>query len=314
MYRTEFPKIEHLKARIADHVREGSGWPTCILHVRTKTEDRPKVRGPLSIFLNLKGKSHCKAGSHEVVVGTNDFFLTNRGQVYDLNIDGDEEVETFNIHIEERLTEEVIAGHYLSEGSLLDIPDRSGPPVEFFTQLYRRDEGLDRIVRKIRNAKMEEIFDPLKESEMMCELTSYLLGRHQKVLRDLGQMPALRKGTREEIYRRLSVARDYMHSYFDRPLPLDRLAQMACMSRYHFLRRFRDVFGHTPHQYLMRIRLGKARTMLAETEVPISDIAFRLGYQDLSSFSRAFRKSFKEGPRAFRENNRRRQFAILVKS
>ena len=83
-------------------------------------------------------------------------------------------------------------------------------------------------------------------------------------------------------------------------LHLDDAASAADLSAFHFLRLFSRVLGVTPHQYLVRSRLRRAARLLADEERRISDIAFDVGFGDLSNFVRTFRRAAGVTPRAWR--------------
>jgi AraC family transcriptional regulator len=78
------------------------------------------------------------------------------------------------------------------------------------------------------------------------------------------------------------------------------LARDARLSPYYFLRTFRSVTGVTPHQYVRRARLRQAATWLRIERKKIVDIAFDCGFDDVSTFNRAFRAEFGVSPRAYR--------------
>jgi AraC-like DNA-binding protein len=83
-------------------------------------------------------------------------------------------------------------------------------------------------------------------------------------------------------------------------IDLERSARAAGLSPYHFLRLFATVLGVTPHQYLVRSRLRRAARLLAEEDRPITDIAYEVGFGDLSNFVRTFHRAAGVSPRAFR--------------
>ena len=72
------------------------------------------------------------------------------------------------------------------------------------------------------------------------------------------------------------------------------------MSPYHFLRTFRKVVGVTPHEYLLQMRLRRVCVELRRSSEPISTIAFRAGFSDLSTFNRQFRRMVKATPSNYR--------------
>jgi AraC-like DNA-binding protein len=83
-------------------------------------------------------------------------------------------------------------------------------------------------------------------------------------------------------------------------IDLESAAAETGLSPFHFLRLFTRVLGVTPHQYLVRARLRRAARLLAEDERPITDVAYDVGFGDLSNFVRTFRRAARLSPRDFR--------------
>ena len=75
---------------------------------------------------------------------------------------------------------------------------------------------------------------------------------------------------------------------------------MAGLSSFHFLRLFKEVLGVTPHQYLVRSRLRHAARRLADSTQSVTDIAFDVGFADLSNFVRTFHRAAGVSPSGFR--------------
>jgi AraC family transcriptional regulator len=92
----------------------------------------------------------------------------------------------------------------------------------------------------------------------------------------------------------------WMDANSHQPIDLDGAAGEARLSSYHFLRIFTRVLGVTPHQYLVRSRLRRAARLLAETTISITDVAFDVGFGDLSNFVRTFHRAAGVSPRGFR--------------
>ena len=82
--------------------------------------------------------------------------------------------------------------------------------------------------------------------------------------------------------------------------PVHRLAKVSGVSEAHFARSFKEAFGAPPHRYLLTRRIERAATMLRETDLPITDIAFQTGWSSLGTFGRTFRDVKNESPGAFR--------------
>jgi AraC-like DNA-binding protein len=92
------------------------------------------------------------------------------------------------------------------------------------------------------------------------------------------------------------------HSHLQ--INLEDVAAQADISPFHFLRLFSSVLGVTPHQYLVRSRLRHAARLLADDDRPVTDIAYDVGFGDLSNFVRTFHRAAGVSPRKFREASR----------
>ena len=89
-----------------------------------------------------------------------------------------------------------------------------------------------------------------------------------------------------------------------RQIGLEDAAEQAGISPFHFLRLFSEVLGVTPHQYLVRSRLRHAARRLAYDDSPITDIAYDVGFGDLSNFVRTFHRAAGASPLRFRQASR----------
>jgi AraC-like DNA-binding protein len=92
-----------------------------------------------------------------------------------------------------------------------------------------------------------------------------------------------------ELLRRLLRAKDRMDVASHEDWPVERLARVSRVSQAHFARSFKDAFGVPPHRYLLTRRLERARTLLRDTDLAITDIAFQTGWKSLGTFGRIFR-------------------------
>lgn len=90
----------------------------------------------------------------------------------------------------------------------------------------------------------------------------------------------------------------------EREINLEDAASEAGISPFHFLRLFSSVLGVTPHQYLVRSRLRHAARLLADDDLSVTDIAYDVGFGDLSNFVRTFHRAAGVSPRKFREASR----------
>ena len=100
---------------------------------------------------------------------------------------------------------------------------------------------------------------------------------------------------------RINAALNFAHANFHVNLNLDALADVACLSKFHFLRLFHDQVGESPISFLKRIRLERSACLLSYAHKrPIFDIALNCGFSSSQLFSRSFTDKFGCCPREFR--------------
>ncbi|NKF20880.1 helix-turn-helix domain-containing protein [Solimonas marina] len=107
-----------------------------------------------------------------------------------------------------------------------------------------------------------------------------------------------------ELLRRLLRAKDRMDAASYEDWPVSRLAQISHVSAAHFARSFHEAFGVPPHRYLLTRRIERAKTLLRDTDLPITTIAFQTGWRSLGTFGRIFREITGDTPSAVRLRER----------
>src|SRR5262245_64189443 len=101
-------------------------------------------------------------------------------------------------------------------------------------------------------------------------------------------MPARLSLAHDDVFRRLCRARDFLRAHHAEALRLETAARQAGLSRFHFLRLFRETFGETPHAFLTRVRLDQAKRLLEHDHASVTDVCLEVGFQSLGSFSSLF--------------------------
>ena len=130
------------------------------------------------------------------------------------------------------------------------------------------------------------------------EVGVWLAARFGELVSGRSRSP-IEAGVRDR--RRAVEAALWIDAHAHEPMDLESAAQAAGLSAFHFLRLFGKVLGVTPHQYLVRSRLRRAARMLADDARSITDIAFDVGFADLSNFVRTFHRAAGVSPRGFRQ-------------
>src|SRR5215218_9464044 len=101
------------------------------------------------------------------------------------------------------------------------------------------------------------------------------------------------------VYIHLLRAKDLIDRGYSHQLDVPALAREAHASVAHFSRSFKKAFGETPHQYLLRRRVERAKDLLRSTGLSVTDVCLEVGFRSLGSFSTAFRELVGEPPSVY---------------
>ena len=94
---------------------------------------------------------------------------------------------------------------------------------------------------------------------------------------------------RTNLYRRLVLAKLFIEKNYQDNINVDLIADESCFSKFHFIRLFKRIYGFTPHQYLIRVRVDKAKELL-EQDYPVEEVCALVGFESVSSFSALFKR------------------------
>lgn len=145
--------------------------------------------------------------------------------------------------------------------------------------LRRRVLALARAARKADAIDASVIFDALVDLQNTFEAS-------------IGRCPGRTYAQRRQVFLRLQRVRNYMATNCHLDLATDDLARMASYSPWHLIRAFNAAYGETPHVFLVRQRLDRARRLLRASPLAIAEIALASGFENRCAFSRLFRQSF----------------------
>jgi len=113
------------------------------------------------------------------------------------------------------------------------------------------------------------------------------------------------------LYKRIVQAKLFIDTHFGDNIHLDNIADEAYFSKFHFIRLFKTIYGKTPHQYLIRVRIENAKEFL-QKGISVTETCFIVGFDSVTSFSGLFRRYSKLSPSAFQRQFMKRQEQIKI--
>jgi AraC family transcriptional regulator len=275
-----------------------------ILHERAQQFYGEGV-GWLSIKSFHGGQAYYRVGRAHYLADETSYLILNHGQPYAITIDAETPVESFCLFFAPDFAAEVQHSLAASTERLLAQPYSPQPQVvNFFERTYPHDSILSPSLLQLRQMVNQLYCERSWLTEQFHQMMEQLLQAHIRVIQEVETLPAARAATREELYRRLHLAKDFAAAAFNQSLTLEDMAAVAGLSANHLLRTFKHLFRQTPYQYLTTRRLEQAQKLLRQTDCPVTDICFAVGFESLGAFSWLFRRRVGLSPIEYRRQTR----------
>jgi AraC family transcriptional regulator len=276
---------------------EGSrmGMDNLVLHASGRRHHVQDYPGPLSIKSVVRGQVTWIVEGKDLVVDTDTFLILNDQQKYSMDMEEPRPVETccafFQQGFVDRIAQDMTSPLQVS----LDTPLRAAPALRFLSRLHTDRKG--KILPRLRSLaeRCSEQLQPSSFEEDFLILSEELTTLHKEIAAQIARVPAAKRATQEELFRRLQVAREFLHGKVSQRVSLEEVAREACLSRYHLHRAFVRTFRQTPHAYLTTLRLNRARSLLT-SGTSVTEASMDVGFTSMSAFSRLFRAHFGVSP------------------
>ncbi len=257
-----------------------------------------------SINVVFHGSEAYTVGKRRINLFPGNFLVLNHGTVYKSEIRSLDPVQAFCVQFDRSYILDFRRSMEATEKQLLDQPQGVDyNPWNFLETLHPLQGDMKYNLLHLKRTLEEGAADELLFNEYLyhCLLNYYRIYNNE-VFTKSRSLQIMNTATRDEIVRRLTVAKDYIISNYSKDLKLEEIAGNAFMSVNHLLRNFKQAYNMSPHQFLTEVRLKQARHLLKTTKYPVNEIVQIVGFEDPSSFSRLFKNTFRVTPKTFRMN------------
>jgi AraC family transcriptional regulator len=255
--------------------------------------------GCLSIKGVLRGVAEWRTPAGRYLLYPDTLLTLNDRQTYSLSIDGLEQTETFCVFFPRGVVEDAVWAILAADEVLLERPQ--GGSFGFAERIRSNTGEVGRVWRSLAWAYRKD----LQQVDATVEYLALALAREAVSGKAASaRLPSAKASTRQEIMRRVNIARDAMEADIAFNWSLADLGSKATMSPYHFQRCFREIYGETPKAYLSRRRLERAASLLRLPGGPnVTEVCHLTGYSSLGSFSAAFRARYGQTPSEVRKRS-----------
>jgi AraC family transcriptional regulator len=269
-------------APAARDLASGEGWSVSEISCGLGPQDRPfeERHDRVTIAAVVAGSFLYRSDSGTALLYPGAFLLGNAGSCYECGHDHGVGDRCVAFHFAPSFFEGIASA--ITGSSRFRFPTGMLPPLRRLTA---------------RGVEMEIVAtdkNPLATEELAIRLVEAVLSAASGV-----PSASATPSTRDR--RRVSDVLRYVEECADRPLGLAELADVARLSKYHFLRSFRRTVGITPYQFLLSLRMRRAALALSTTSMSVAAIAFDCGFGDLSTFNARFRDVFGTSPHSLRK-------------
>ena len=158
----------------------------------------------------------------------------------------------------------------------------------------------DPLLTHLGFALWQELEQSAPVGKLYVQTAAHMLAVHlvRHYTSERGTIKDLSQGLTDQQMRRVM---DFVQAHLEQDLSLESLAHQTGFSPYHFTRLFRHATGESPHQFVLRQRIERARHLLKERDVPLAHVARESGFADQSHFTQVFKRQFGLTPRAYRQ-------------
>lgn len=256
---------------------------------------------PLTIGFTMEGSVIVATKEKQFALNKNSYLIMNYGKFL---TEFKAKTSAFRICFNLGFAEEVLKSLTTKTDYLLENPyEAPKQPVWFFEKAHFSDSRIIPLLKEIRTTVLNQPYDEIWLNEKLHILLERMLFIHRNILKEIQKLPAIKKSTRLELYRRINLAKDYIDDSITEPMTLEQMAKIASLSKHHFLRLFKQTFKETPYQYLIRRRLERFKSQRLQSNRSITEVCYQSGFEDLRNLERLFQKRFGISPRKYKESH-----------
>ncbi len=274
--------------------RPGSAQETTVVCARARYARCPPQKHNLCINAVRGGAIHFVVGNRRISVDDDTYLIFNEGRTFSALLREPHEAEGLIIFYPPGALAKVLSTLNAAPERLLDGAEPPPDPWQFTESLRWHDTLVSPLLNAIRAHVADGDSDVDRaslETHCLLLLESAVVAEQQ--LRGAAvRIASVRSSTRDELYRRVNWAADFIHSNYGRPLSLQEVANAARLSKYHLVRSFRQMHGVTPHTLLLEKRVRVARRLIETTDFDLNEIAERSGFGTRWSMFRQLRRRF----------------------
>lgn len=261
-----------------------------------------------SVRFGLEGTQEYHIENTQLKVNHNQFLVMNEGVEYTVNACDDEDVTMLAFCFNEDFVSDFIQFYRHSTPQLLEdhsLYRLEKNKVTFPLHTLQVNGHVNRLISRIVYAKTRLNDEEVDDYSIFNLILESVFADCNALSQFFSEQEIVKESTKVELFKRLSIARDYMQAHFAHDVNLNELSRVACLSPYHFHRAFKKTFGITPKKYVTGLRIERAKWLLINKSMSVQMVCHEVGFRDVSSFTRLFAGYTGMTPSIFRNSSRK---------
>lgn len=239
----------------------------------------------LSIKLPISGVELYSLNSKQYKISTGEFLLVNRNQSLAVAVDSRTEVigkcVYLDIDMVTELYNDICYQNVLLEG-------KEQKKIVFFDGVYKLEQnGISNVLKNLMYTNEIAVSEDWYR-HLALELLKHQIG----VENIMSKLRITKSSTKRELYQRVYKAKSYIIDNYKQDLTIEKISMHSCISKFHLIRTFKEVFGSSPYDYLIGIRLDKATELIKNKSMTLEEVAIETGFKGRQNLTRNFRKQY----------------------
>jgi len=250
----------------------------------------------------FSGTEDCEINNRKLSIYPDSFAVLNEGSSFSSRIDSITPVDTFSVSFGKTFINDFYNSISNTSDFLLDGKQTNIEPV-FLESLYPFSGDMRYNILHLKGQIDNGINNEMLINEYMyhCLLNYYKI-YDKEVIQKMDRLSFIKTKTKEEVLKRLTLAKEYISSNYNQNITLENIADYACLSVNHLLRTFKEAYEISPYQFLMQLRLNRAKNLLQTTPYSLNEIVGLVGFECPSSFIRLFKNTFNITPLKYKKS------------
>jgi len=237
----------------------------------------------LSVRTISDGYQKHEVNGNHYLLDKNQYLVINDGETFSSEINTNKPIEALLIAFNKNQINDLSYNFSSTHERLLDNPfGMNGQQVEFKTDTYTLNWELQSLFGQLKRNIVNQHKENIIYQELFNQILGQLLSSQYDLSRKLSKLKIKKKSTLQEIYK------------------IEQLSHISTMSPFHFQRSFKAIYSVSPHKYLIRKKIDRAKFLLNDSKLSISEISQNIGFQSHSSFGRLFKRYTNMTPQLFR--------------